>query len=195
MRLVDRLKSAQITVLFTTLTRGEMAIERTEVGISSLIDTWIQLRNLEKDGQRTRLLYILKSRGMANSNRVREFLLTDQGVDLMDVYVGPDGILTGNSRVLQVAMDKSVLETHQREVERQSILTEQKRRVLEARIMQLQCEFESERVAAESALHEAGVASQLIAAKRGDIGDAGHMADTPLSDQVAARWVSKPGRS
>ena len=89
MCLVDLLKSRQISTLFTSLTSGGIAIEQSEVGVSSLIDTWLWLRNMEHRGERTRALYILKARGMAHSNRVREFVLTDHGVDLVDIYVGP----------------------------------------------------------------------------------------------------------
>lgn len=84
MRLVDNLKSRNITGLFTTLTLGGEALEETDLAISSLIDTWILLRVIETDDIRNRGVYILKSRGMAHSNRIRNFLLTDHGVELVD---------------------------------------------------------------------------------------------------------------
>jgi circadian clock protein KaiC len=84
MRLVDNLKSRNITGLFTTLTLGGEALEETDLAISSLIDTWILLRVIESDDIRNRGVYILKSRGMAHSNRIRNFLLTDHGVELVD---------------------------------------------------------------------------------------------------------------
>ena len=80
-RIIDFLKNKQITTVFTSLTSGGSASEQSEVGISSLMDTWILLRNIETDGERNRLLYILKSRGMAHSNQVREFVLSDNGID------------------------------------------------------------------------------------------------------------------
>jgi circadian clock protein KaiC len=103
MRLVDYLKGKGITTLMTTLTSGGGNLEQTEVNISSLIDTWLLLRDMEAGGERNRGLYILKSRGMAHSNQIREFRLTDQGIQLLDVYLGPDGILTGSARLAQEA--------------------------------------------------------------------------------------------
>ena len=98
MRLIDFLKSQQITALFTSLTHGGDAIEATKSAVSSLIDTWLLVRDLESRGERNRGLYILKSRGMAHSNQIREFLLTDRGVQLLDVEMGPEGALVGSLR-------------------------------------------------------------------------------------------------
>ena len=96
MRLIDFLKAQQITALFTSLTHGGDALEQSQAGISSLIDTWLLLRDIELGGERNRGMYVLKSRGMAHSNQIREFLLTDHGIELKDVYVGPEGVLTGS---------------------------------------------------------------------------------------------------
>lgn len=105
-RVIDSLKARQITALFTSLTRGSTQLAPdTEVGISSLIDTWILLREIESVGERNRAIYILKSRGMAHSNQVREFCISDEGIDLVDVYLGPHGILTGAARKIQQAQD------------------------------------------------------------------------------------------
>ena len=101
MRLVDFLKGNQITALFTSLTPAESNIESSDVGISSLIDTWILLRNIELNGERNRWLHVLKSRGMANSNQIREFALTNHGIELGDVYGGGSGVLTGSVRFAQ----------------------------------------------------------------------------------------------
>ena len=81
MRLIDFFKSEQITALFTNLTSGGGPEEQTEIGVSSLMDTWLLLRDIELDGERNRCMYVLKSRGMAHSNQMREFLLTDHGVE------------------------------------------------------------------------------------------------------------------
>jgi circadian clock protein KaiC len=91
MRLVDWIKSRGVTAMFTSLTAGDSALERTDVGVSSLIDTWFLLKSIESNGERNRVLYVLKSRGMAHSNQIREFLLTPQGIELQDVYLGADG--------------------------------------------------------------------------------------------------------
>jgi len=106
-RLIDFLKNQGITSLFTSLTGGGHDLEQGEVGISSLMDTWLMVRMLETNGERNRLLYVLKSRGMAHSNQVREFLLTDGGIQLRDVYVGPGAVLTGSARLTQEARDKA----------------------------------------------------------------------------------------
>ena len=75
--------------------------------MSSLIDTWLLLRNHESNGERNRLLFVIKSRGSAHSNQVREFVLTDDGAELLDVYVGPNGVLTGSARIEQVAQERA----------------------------------------------------------------------------------------
>ncbi|MEN6496262.1 MAG: circadian clock protein KaiC, partial [Thermoguttaceae bacterium] len=98
MRMIDYLKSLGTTTWMTSLTEGG-TVEQTEVGISSLIDTWILLRNIESSGERNRGLYLIKSRGMAHSNQVREYRLTDHGFEVLDVYVGSGGVLTGSARL------------------------------------------------------------------------------------------------
>ena len=106
-RLIDFLKNQGINSLLTSLTGGGEALDQSEVGISSLMDTWLLVRMLETNGERNRLLYVLKSRGMAHSNQMREFLLTDEGIQLRDVYVGPGTVLTGSARLMQEARDKA----------------------------------------------------------------------------------------
>jgi len=108
-RLIDWLKVMQITSLYTSLTAAGSDKEQSEVGISSLMDTWLLLRDIELNGERNRGLYVLKSRGMAHSNQIREFLLTDQGVELIDVYLGTEGVLTGTSRQIQEEKDNALL--------------------------------------------------------------------------------------
>ncbi len=144
MRLIDFLKSQRITALFTTLTHGGTPLEGSEVGISSLIDTWLLLRDIELGGERNRGLYILKSRGMAHSNQVREFLLTDHGVELKDVYVGPEGVLTGSMRVAQEAREEAATLNRQQEIERRQRELERKRHALEAQIAAQRAQFEAE---------------------------------------------------
>jgi circadian clock protein KaiC len=107
MRMIDFLKNRGITALFTSLVAGGHPAEPTEVGVSSLMDTWLLLRNLENAGERNRLLFILKSRGMAHSNQVCEFILSDRGIQLQDVYIGPGEVLTGSARAAQETRDKA----------------------------------------------------------------------------------------
>ncbi len=106
-RMIDFLKNRGITALFTSLISGGHPTEQTEVGVSSLMDTWLLLRNVENAGERNRLLFVLKSRGMAHSNQVREFVLTNNGIQLKEVYVGPGEVLTGSARIAQEARDKA----------------------------------------------------------------------------------------
>ncbi len=144
MRLIDFFKSKGITSLLTSLTTAGDAVEQTEVGISSLIDTWLLVRELENNAERTRGIYILKSRGMAHSNQVREFLLTNDGVKLIDVYVGPEGVLTGSARAAQEARERASQLERAQAAEQQSLEIERKRKVLQAQIEALQAEFQAE---------------------------------------------------
>ncbi len=107
LRLVDFLKSRQITAFLLNLTQGGSGLEATQTNISSIIDTWLLLRDLESAGERNRGMYILKSRGMAHSNQIREFVISCQGIDLIDVYRGPEGVLTGSLRIAQLAREKA----------------------------------------------------------------------------------------
>jgi circadian clock protein KaiC len=144
MRIVDFLKAKQITALFTSLTSGESALENTDVGISSLIDTWLLLRDIELNGERNRGMYVLKSRGMANSNQIREFILTDHGVELREVYVGASGVLTGSARIAQQALENAEVLTRKNDIERKKREIERKRKALDAQIVTLHANFESE---------------------------------------------------
>ncbi|MGD0239191.1 MAG: circadian clock protein KaiC [Streptosporangiaceae bacterium] len=102
-RQIDLLKSRGITSVITALGQGE---DVSTVSVSSMVDTWLLLRNTEANGERNRLLFVLKSRGTAHSNQVREFVLTDHGVELVDVYVGAAGVLAGSARVTQQAAER-----------------------------------------------------------------------------------------
>jgi circadian clock protein KaiC len=130
--------------LFTNLTSGGSALEQTDIAISSLIDTWLLLRDIEIGGERNRGLYILKSRGMAHSNQIREFLLTDHGVELRDVYVGPSGVLTGSARLAQEAQEQATQTMRDQEVERRKLELERRRKAMEAQITAMRAEFEAQ---------------------------------------------------
>lgn len=144
LRLVDFLKEKQITALMTTLTSASDAQEQTEVNISSLVDTWLLLRDIESGGERNRGLYILKARGIAHSNQIREFLLTDRGAELREVYLGEAGLLTGSARVTQEGKDASAALVARQEIERKQLLLERKRKALDAQIAALQLDLETE---------------------------------------------------
>jgi circadian clock protein KaiC len=142
-RLIDFVKMNQITTMFTTLTSAGGPLEQSEVGISSLADTWLLVRDIEIGGERNRGMYILKSRGMAHSNQIREFLLTDHGIDLLDVYVGPSGVLTGSARLAQEAREKGTELAYQQEIGLKKLNLESKRKALEAQIAALNAELET----------------------------------------------------
>ena len=144
MRIVDFLKLNQITALFTSLTSTESSLESSDIGISSLIDTWLLLRDIELNGERNRGMYVLKSRGMANSNQIREFILTDHGVELREAYIGASGVLTGSARMAQQALENAEVLTRKQDIERRKRGLERKRNVLETQIASLNAEFESE---------------------------------------------------
>ncbi|HBB35356.1 MAG TPA: KaiC 1 [Cyanobacteria bacterium UBA8803] len=145
MRLVDFLKTQQITTVLTNLTLGGSSLEQTDIGISSLMDTWLLLRDQETSGERNRLLYLLKSRGMKHSHQVREFRLTDTGVKLTDVYLGSSGVLAGTARTVQEAQEKAVALVRQQEIERKQREIERKRFIMEVQIKKLQAEFEADK--------------------------------------------------
>ena len=142
-RLIDFLKMNGITAMLTNLTSGS-EMEKTDVKISSIVDSWLLLRNIEQDGERNRAMFVLKSRGMAHSNQLREYVVTDGGIDLVDVYIGAEGVLTGSARALQEARDHSEKLAKRQDVERRQRVLDRKRRALESQIAALRSEFETE---------------------------------------------------
>ena len=170
MRLIDFLKVNQITGFFTSLTSGGAALERTDVAISSLIDTWLLLRDIEVNGERNRGLCILKSRGMAHSNQIREFLITNHGVELRDVYVGPGGALTGSARLAQEAEDKAAQTAREQDLEQQQFELDRKRQALELQIASMRAEFEQEEAAYLNAMKHGRAREVLRMQERVNIG-------------------------
>jgi circadian clock protein KaiC len=156
MRLVDHLKGAGITALFTSLTLGGTSLEQTDFGVSSLVDTWLNLRDIESGGERNRALHVLKSRGMAHSNQIREFLLTGHGIELVDVYTGSGQVLAGSARLAQETQERESDLRLAQEAERRRRDLDRKRKAMEARIEAMRAEFEAEAAeAAEGAGEEA----------------------------------------
>jgi circadian clock protein KaiC len=145
MRLIDLLKSRQISALMTSLTSGGHAAEQSEAGISSLVDTWLMLRNLEQAGERTRTLSIIKSRGKKHSNQARKLVLSERGVDLAEVFIGPDGgILTGSAREAQEAADRTAAAALVDEMARKEAAMQRKRKSVNARIAEMQADLAAE---------------------------------------------------
>jgi circadian clock protein KaiC len=144
LRLVDFLKMKRCTAFFTSLTSAGKNMEISDVYISSLIDTWLLLRDIEIGGERNRGLYVLKSRGMAHSNQIREFKLTNNGIELLDVYVGPEGVLTGSARLSQETKDEAEKLLRHQEIGSKQFSLERRRDAKNAQIVLLQSEFAAE---------------------------------------------------
>jgi circadian clock protein KaiC len=177
MRLLDWLKMKGITAMLTDLTMGGSALERTDAAISSLVDTWLVLRDLETNGERNRGLHVLKSRGMGHSNQVREFVVTDTGIRLTDVYIGPSGMLTGSARMQQEGRERAERVTLDEEAERQQLALECKRAALEGQIRTLRAEFSAEeativRIFSQDKQREASLAldkAEMGVSRKGDV--------------------------
>jgi len=165
-RLIDLLKIRQTTAMFTSLTSGGHDIEESEVGVSSLMDTWILVKNIESNGERNRGLYILKARGIAHSNQIREFKVTDHGVELLDTYIGMDGVLMGTARVSQLAREAAA-EGERRQLMRQKERElKRKQELFEAQVAALKGQFETERDAILRELDEDRDREEVVATQR-----------------------------
>ena len=166
LRLVDFLKSRGVTALFTNLGGVSGDNATTEIQISSLIDVWLLLYNRESNGEHNRQLYLLKSRGMAHSNQVREFILSSHGIKLREAYVGPEGALTGSARLAQEAKDTAAALAREQEMERRSRELERKRRETAAQIEILQAQLANEEAEVEQLNREAAARKDQLAANR-----------------------------
>jgi circadian clock protein KaiC len=159
-RLIDYLRLHQITGFFVSLTDGNKRnLESTNEGMSSLVDTWLLVRDIELGGERNRALYVLKSRGMAHSNQVREFLITPQGVKLIPAYLGSAGVLTGSARLSQETKERAEQTAAATEVARRRLALEHRRHAVEAQIEALRASFraETEEITRSLAAEEARV--------------------------------------
>jgi len=148
-REIGMLKAAGVTAIFTALSHGAV-LESTTLGISSLTDTWLQLRNVENDGERNRLVFVIKSRGMAHSNQVREFTLSDHGPTLVNVMVGPSGILTGSARNTQLSRAAAAAVRQEIAVDRGRRAFARNAQRVEAQIAELREQLETDREQLES---------------------------------------------
>jgi circadian clock protein KaiC len=142
-RQVDFLKGRGVTAMFTSL-GPEGETESTNHVVASLIDTWLLVRTVEGNGEHNRMLSVLKSRGMAHSNQVREFLITERGVELADVYVGAQGVLAGSARAAQEAKESSDAAKRQQDLEQRRANLERQRQAVQAQVAVLWREFEEE---------------------------------------------------
>ena len=178
-RMVDFLKTQQITAVFTSLTAGSGSLEERESDVSSLMDSWLQLKSIEVGGERNRALYILKSRGMDHSNQIREFLLTNDGLRLLDVYLGPEGVLTGSARMTQEGREKAAGTSRKQQMSSRAREMERKRRIFEARMNMLRAEFEVEEEVLQRNISE----SKLLDAEL--LVDRGQMVRSRVADTLA----------
>lgn len=173
-RLVDICKTKGITTMFTSLSSAGDSMNESERSLSSLMDTWILLEDKEADGERNRVLFLLKSRGMNHSNQLREYRLTDDGIHLIKPYIGPEGVLTGTSRMAQDAREKNADITRRQSTDRRKREMKRKREAVEREIIEMQAAIDAEE--AEVAMlieqeesHEAAVGTdrQSIGTSRG----------------------------
>ena len=189
-RLIDFLKNQRITAMFTSLTNNDNTIEDSEVGVSSLMDVWLLVKNIESNGERNRGLYVLKARGIAHSNQVREFRLTENGMELIDAYVGSEGVLMGSARAAQTAREAAL--SIEREDTRKRKLRDLQRRqeAYEAQLLALKGQYESERDALLRELEEAQNRDVLVANQRAEMARLRH-ADVELSVEGNGRKTRK----
>jgi len=168
-RLIDFLQEEQITVMFTALTLNTIISDQTDEGVSSLVDAWLLVRDIEYNGERNRGMYIMKSRGMKHSNQVREFVITDNGLDLVDVYLGPEGVLTGSAREAEKLKEKTGLALRDFAVSRKDKEIMRKRMMLESKITNLKAEFESVEDELNKIYLEEELKQQIIEKNRDEI--------------------------
>jgi len=190
LRLIDRLKHLGITGFFTSLTAGGHAAEATEVNISSLVDTWLLLRDMESDGERNRVLYVLKSRGMAHSNQLREFLMTNNGVALRDAYLGPAGVLTGSARLAQEAREREEASRATRESEERKLALNRKLRTAEAQIMALEAEKQAAELELKAAAKDEEDQRNSVLTQRAEMARSRKVNSSPKAPRPTAKEAS-----
>ena len=192
-RLIDYLKAGQVTSLFTSLTQGGHALQQSEMAMSSLMDSWLLLQDFEGNGERNRVLYVLKARGMAHSNQVREFLISERGIDVVDAYIGPSGVLTGSARAAQEALEKAAVLASQQEAARRKRELERKRLALERQIGGLRSAYETEAMELRRIDEQVGTQTLMLTSERAASGrlrqaDAKVVAGTRAKPRLARRY-------
>ncbi len=168
-RLVDYLKTQGITSVFTSLAAGGDELDASESDVSTLMDTCIRLKSIVVEGERNRAISVLKSRGMEHSNQIREFLITGDGLRLLDVYLGPDGVLTGSARVSQEGREKAADTCRANELEGRRRELDRKRRMFEARMVMLRTEFEEEEENIQQTISASTQAGEALLLERGQM--------------------------
>jgi circadian clock protein KaiC len=190
-RLVDYFKARQITTLFTSLTQGGHVLQQSEASMSSLMDAWLLLQDFEGNGERNRVLYVLKARGMAHSNQVREFLISDHGIDLVDAYIGPSGVLTGAARVAQTAREEAQALASQQEAGRRKRELERKLAALEGEIAGLRTAHQASAEELRRIDEQAGRRTRLLSTERSELS---RLRQADASVTAGGRGKHGPGR-
>jgi circadian clock protein KaiC len=179
LRLVDFLKARGITTVFTSLTRGNVEHAMTDMQVSSLMDAWLLLYNRESNGEHNRELYLIKSRGMAHSNQLREFVMTREGIVLRDVYVGAEGVLTGSARLAQEARERERAMQEMHENERRNLDFARRRRRIEAQIEELQAQLADDQRELSALSSESSARDARVADERTRMGESRRVAAPP----------------
>jgi circadian clock protein KaiC len=169
-RLVDYLKTQGITSVFTSLTGGGELLDASESDVSTLMDTCIRLKSVVVEGERNRAISVLKSRGMEHSNQIREFLITGEGLRLLDVYLGPDGVLTGSARVSQEGRERAADTSRASELAGRRRDLARKRRMFDARMVMLKTEFEEEEESIQQGISASTKVREELLRERGQMG-------------------------
>jgi circadian clock protein KaiC len=190
-RLIDYLKAGQVTSLFTSLTHGGHALQQSESAMSSLMDSWVTLQDFEGNGERNRVLYVLKARGMAHSNQIREFLISDHGIDLVDAYIGASGVLTGSARAAQGALEKAAVLASQQEAAQLKREVERKRAALERQISGLRSDYETEAVELRRIAEQVGTRTFVLGTERAA---SGLLRQADIKVAASTQSKPKPGR-
>jgi circadian clock protein KaiC len=190
-RLIDYLKGGQVTSLFTSLTHGSHALQQSESAMSSLMDSWVTLQDFEGNGERNRVLYVLKARGMAHSNQIREFLISDHGIDLVDAYIGVSGVLTGSARVAQGALEKAAVLANQQEAAQLKREVERKRAALERQISDLRADYETEALELRRIAEQVGTRNVVLGTERAA---SGILRQADIKVAASTRGKPRPGK-
>jgi circadian clock protein KaiC len=189
-RLVDYLKAGQVTSLFTSLTQAGHSLQQSEASMSSLMDSWILLQDFEGNGERNRVLYVLKARGMKHSNQIREFLISDHGIDVVDAYIGPSGVLTGSARAAQNALEKAAMLASQQEAAQLKREVDRKRAALERQISDLRADYETEALELRRIAQQVGTRTFVLGTERAA---SGRLRQADIKVAASTRGKSKLG--
>jgi len=165
-RLLDFLQQEQITIMFTALSTSPSGNMNTDENVSSLIDTWLSIQEVEINGERNRCLYILKSRGMKSSNELREFKITENGVKIAQLVVGPDGMVVGSAQKALELQNKKDIILKKQQINRERKKIEQKKSILKNKIQELTSEFEIEKAAITNQQKEEGLTKKALRKKQ-----------------------------